>query len=365
MYSSIQISGYRGLDSFRMEGLGRINLLVGTNNSGKTSILECIELLRSSGNPHVLSSILRRRGEWSNATDDQGRQTLLNVSHMFAGHDFYRSVLVEAECAEIADARAWNDRVEVSVDDPHDDEARSEELDLLDEYGQFSLNVSWSDASDDFKTIISSNGLLRFPDRIFRTRNGARQAVQFIGTNGMHAQETIRLFEDVVLTENEKHVMQSLRIIDQRIERIASVGIQPRPYPRGGPSGVFVKLKGFDDRVPIGSTGDGMWRLLGLALAVANAKGGVLLVDEIDTGLHYSVMGDMWRMVSKRAAVLDVQVFATTHSRDCYESLATIVEAGSPKTQVTIQRIHPRREHAVAFSNDEIVAAAARGIEVR
>ena len=43
MYSSIQISGYRGLDSFRLEGLGRINLLVGTNNSGKTSILECIE----------------------------------------------------------------------------------------------------------------------------------------------------------------------------------------------------------------------------------------------------------------------------------------------------------------------------------
>ena len=128
---------------------------------------------------------------------------------------------------------------------------------------------------------------------------------------------------------------------------------------------MFVKLTGVEDRVPIGSTGDGMWRLLGLALAVANAKGGVLLVDEIDTGLHYSVMGDMWRMVSKRAAASDVQVFATTHSRDCYESLATIVKGGSPRTEVTIQRVHPSRERAVAFSNDEIVAAAARGIEVR
>ena len=63
MYSSIRINGYRGLDSFRMDGLGRVNLLVGTNNSGKTSILECIELLRSAGNPHVLSAIARRRGE--------------------------------------------------------------------------------------------------------------------------------------------------------------------------------------------------------------------------------------------------------------------------------------------------------------
>ena len=322
-------------------------------------------MLLSAGNPHALFSVLRRRGEWSYATNDQGRQTLLNVSHIFAGHDFFRSVLVEAECTAKTDTRAWNDRVEVSVDDPHDDDAPSGEQELLDEFGQFSLKINWTGANDVFNTIISSDGLLRFTDRIFRTRNGAKQAVQFVGTNGMLGEETIRLFEDVVLTENEKHVVQSLRIIDQRIERIASVGIQPRPYPRGGPSGIFVRLNGVDDRVPIGSAGDGMWRMLGLALAVANAKGGVLLVDEIDTGLHYSVMGDMWRMVSERAAALDVQVFATTHSRDCYESLAAILKSDSPSSLATIQRIDPSRERAIRFSNDEIVAAAARGIEVR
>ena len=108
-----------------------------------------------------------------------------------------------------------------------------------------------------------------------------------------------------------------------------------------------------------------MWRMLGLALALANAKGGILLVDEIDTGLHYSVMEDMWRMVSERAAALDAQVFATTHSRDCYESLAAVVRPGSISTTVTIQRIDAQRERAVRFSNDDIVAAAERGIEVR
>ena len=64
LYSSVRISGYRGLDSFRLDGLGRINLLVGTNNRGKTSILECIELLRSAGNARVVTTILGRRGEW-------------------------------------------------------------------------------------------------------------------------------------------------------------------------------------------------------------------------------------------------------------------------------------------------------------
>ena len=108
-----------------------------------------------------------------------------------------------------------------------------------------------------------------------------------------------------------------------------------------------------------------MWRMFGLALALASAKGGVLLVDKIDTGLHYSIMGDMWRMVSEQATALDVQVFATTHSRDCYQSLATIVEPGAPSFEVTIQRVDSGRGHAIGFSNEDIVAVADRGIEVR
>ena len=124
-----------------------------------------------------------------------------------------------------------------------------------------------------------------------------------------------------------------------------------------------VKLREIDDPVPIGSMGDGAWRILGLALSIANAGGGVLLVDEIDTGLHFTVMEDMWRMISERAAALSVQVFATTHSRDCYESLAAVVE--SEAGDVTIQRIDRTRGEAVSFSNQAVVAAAERNIEVR
>jgi AAA15 family ATPase/GTPase len=58
--------------------------------------------------------------------------------------------------------------------------------------------------------------------------------------------------------------------------------------------------------------------MLGLALAIVNAKNGVLLVDEIDTGLHYTVMSDMWKMIWKTAKRLNVQVFATTNSNDCW-----------------------------------------------
>ncbi len=74
-------------------------------------------------------------------------------------------------------------------------------------------------------------------------------------------------------------------------------------------------------------------------------------------------MENMWRMISERAAALSVQVFATTHSRDCYESLAAIAE--SDAGDVTIQRIERNRREAVTLRNRAIVVAAERNVEIR
>ena len=370
MYSSIHIRGYRGLGSFRMRGLGRVNLLVGANNCGKTSILECIELLRSTGHPNILSSILQRRGEWGDA---KGRDSepLLAVKRLFSGYDLQGEVVIEGGRDRTVDLSDWNGKVALHVEDPRESEPG--EPDPYGEDGDFTLAVKWSNHEDDsttrvVKVGITSDGNLspRGPRRLLHTRNGPLdQGVQFIRTSGMTALDVVRLFGDVVLTENEEHVTQALRTIEPTVERIASVPIDRGPYSQEAPGGVFIKRRETENRIPIGSMGDGMWRMLGLALALANAKGGVLLVDEIDTGLHYSVMADMWRMVSERAAALEVQVFATTHSRDCYESLAAVAEPGLPSPKITIQRIEPHREQAIRFSDEVIVAAAKRGIEAR
>ena len=364
MYSSLRIRGYRGLTSFQLNELGHVNLLVGTNNSGKTSILECIELLRSAGNPHVITSILDRRGEWGYTTDEN-RPPHIQISHIFANRDLGHTIDIEADRADKTRVYDWNNRVTVSIQNPRVDEIEEEEYDMLDEDSELILSVNWANAETELKTGISLEGYMIPPRRFFRPRNDTDKPVQFIRTNGMLALDTMRLFDDIVLTESEEHVTQALRIIDPTIERIASVGTERRPYNREGPGGIFIKLSEVDARVPIGSAGDGMWRMLGLALALANAKGGVILVDEIDTGLHYSVMRDMWRMVTERALALRLQVFATTHSRDCYESLAEVLRSNSFSSSVTIQRIDPARQRAVAFRNDDIIAAAERGIEIR
>ena len=74
--------------------------------------------------------------------------------------------------------------------------------------------------------------------------------------------------------------------------------------------------------------GDGINRILTIILAMLNCKGGVLLLDEFETGLHYSVQGELWKVIFMLADELDIQVFATSHSTDCIKSFADSNEQG-------------------------------------
>ena len=104
-------------------------------------------------------------------------------------------------------------------------------------------------------------------------------------------------------------------------------------------------------------------------MALVNAKGGILLIDEIESGLHYSVQPDMWRLVFETAAKLNVQVFVTTHSLDClraFESAAS--ERGEEESMLISLRRHrqePEKIVAVLAGKDELDTIVHSHIEVR
>jgi len=160
-------------------------------------------------------------------------------------------------------------------------------------------------------------------------------------------------------------VLRALQFLDGDIERIAAQANSGPAYVTQTRGGFIIKRKGWEQPVPIGSMGDGMWRMLAMAIAISQCKGGVLLVDEIDTGLHYTVMSKMWSLIYNTARELDVQVFATTHSYDCVYSLAQICASAEADSAVTVQRVEPGRDWAVPYDQEEITMAATRDIEVR
>lgn len=83
MLHTLDLRGFRGFESYRLSGLARVNLLVGKNNCGKTSVLEAVELLAAAGHPRVLHQSLQRRGERGSR---QMREPVIDVAHVFHGH---------------------------------------------------------------------------------------------------------------------------------------------------------------------------------------------------------------------------------------------------------------------------------------
>jgi len=198
----------------------------------------------------------------------------------------------------------------------------------------------------------------------FHGTTKAKRPLSFIGTESLGVEEVSHGVESLALTEDEAVLVGALNIIDPKIERVAAIVTDLGRLSTLRRGGVYVRREGETERLSLGSMGDGMWRLLALALSAVRAKGGALLVDEIDTGVHYTALPEVWRFLLEVSEQLDVQVFATTHSRDCVEALAEALEARGDSA-ATVQRIEAGRRESVVFEAGDIIYAARADVEVR
>ena len=110
--------------------------------------------------------------------------------------------------------------------------------------------------------------------------------------------------------------------------------------------------------------GDGINRILTIILALLNCKNGILLLDEFETGLHYSVQTQLWQIVFMLAEKLDVQVFVTSHSNDCIRGFTKANTNGLGQ----LIRLTDRSGVIVATTypnNDDIKFAIENDLEIR
>ena len=74
--------------------------------------------------------------------------------------------------------------------------------------------------------------------------------------------------------------------------------------------------------------GDGITRLLSFILSVFSNQGGVVLIDEIENGFHYTKQNLIWEILYDLAVDLNVQIIANTHSKEMVEAFNYIGNAG-------------------------------------
>jgi hypothetical protein len=155
--------------------------------------------------------------------------------------------------------------------------------------------------------------------------------------------------------------VNALKIIAPDIEAVSMVGSE-------GPSQLrtaIVRSSGFPRPVPLRSFGDGLNRLFGIVLSLVNAKGGFLLIDEFENGMHHTVQLDVWRGIFHLSNLLNVQVFATSHSWDAVEAFQEAA-AEHPDEGLLI-RLSRKGDEVIPtlFDGEELAVATRDRIEVR
>ncbi|HVK71617.1 MAG TPA: AAA family ATPase [Polyangium sp.] len=268
MFRSLDIQGFRGFSKLALEDLGRVNLVVGKNNTGKTSLLEALTLL---ANPGMISSL----------------PGLFRANAEFVDERFYRwlpndgAVDAAAKLAGVTSTRALA-RVVVRPS------AVSKPPSVAD------LEPTWSGSAYSL-----------WSKKDFVPLHVHAVSVQHRSPDGM-----IDAFAEAVRApEDERQMEGLLNSVDNRIRSLRLDAVGSKPF--------IVVDVGLRERIPLSQAGQGIYRLVSIFSELLGRKPDICFIDEIENGIHYTALSTVWKGIAEVAERLGIQVFATTHSREC------------------------------------------------
>lgn len=380
--TKLEIKGFRGFEHFTIDNLKRVNLLVGDNNSGKTALLEAVEML--VGYRDLESTLRSAQRRYSNALS--GQQLIeLGVLDYFRREDTERGNQIEIG-GWFGETPPWA-RVNQSMCLLWIQHFRSnripEGLLLSDQQLEGSggthafpsdeIRVRRMDGSqEDYTYQASLRGHLIFSGNV-ASQNTSEDEPRELPQRFhclFHPTEGVRV----------NHLGRYLSLLDGdepglKVCTDLAQCIEPRIRDVGGPKFdstadlhlPIVLVEGSQGRIPLSHFGDGVRRAISIgAMAALLLPGGVLLIDEIESGLHYSRMPEFWRVLMHTCRERDLQLFATTHSEDCIKALAEVCEEDRLTNEdVAMFRLEAGRSHPVFYTRNRIIAAEYDAIEVR
>jgi GTPase SAR1 family protein len=371
LLDSLEVKNFRAFRHLTIPKLGRVNLITGKNNVGKTTLLEALHLYSSGLSPRVLNEILSRREELDFSGSvfpgvNPHEESVMMTSEDLMFH--YASLLSIAESGYkqgIASFGPMGERdIQLSF---FKDAERIVFFRNDDVIGQAGLHqIHYEPSSVVVKVdripsvLLRSAGFDRKIQAWLFEENSTLVSVRVpdlpFTINGNKNSHT----EDYSITDDT--VMALLRYLSPQLSH---VGIHRSSKTMQYT--VEVWLDGFSEPLPLSGLGEGSNRVFGLALAMRKAENGILLIDEIENGLHYSIQEKIWRFVIEASQRLNVQVFATTHSWDCIEAFQkAAAEDDDPSSGVLIRLENKDGDvTSTVFDEESLAYVTYDGIEVR
>lgn len=303
MFENITINRYRGIRTAEVTDLHQINVFFGKNNCGKSSFLESVFLLTGQSNPILPLSVNAFRGYSS-------LQTVDDVKLIFYNLDAGTPITIFSDGRE---QRHLAISIIQSVSKTIDEKSLLETSSQSSEQ-YFGLKLSFADNYSS-EVVFKKEGENKAKVNVSKQYKETVVA-ELIPARLPIGESAAKKMTNIIKEKKKDRILSILRVMEPRISDIVVAD-----------KTIMVDI-GSEHFIPINVMGDGMTKVLMNVIAIYECSGGVALIDEVDNGLHHSMMELLWKSMIVAALENNVQLFVSTHNIDSLKGLDKVMQSG-------------------------------------
>ena len=352
-FKNIEIKNFRGIEHLTVDDLSRVNVFLGQNSSGKSSVLESIIMLIGMSNPDLPQLINTIRGRNYSSFSD--------LSYLFRNGDFKIKPEIAAALRD-ATKRHLSLEMTYRFDEKSQGDFQNGQIPTSETKTFLNTLRMLFDVGNDSETksyecgiTVGQNGLTtgkKMADGYME-----KNSVAFIPSD-LASGNPVNDLVELIKRKRKDHVLEMMQKFDSRITAVEVLN-----------NAAYVGLEGLDQLMAINMMGDGMRRYLNIVVAAANPMNNILLIDEIDNGLHYSAYKKLWEAIFALAISTNKQVFVTTHSKETLYRLNEMLEEHTDYQDAlrlyTIEKTKLEGHQAYKYTFEEVKAACDNDVELR
>lgn len=318
-FTKLSINNFRGIQKLEIDDFKRVNLFLGKNNSGKTSLLEAIFLSVGISNPQLPVRIDEFRNlryteenDFRSAFYNLDYNNELKIVSNFE-NEHQRTLNIKPSFTAIVDNDITTD-LESEIN-----KSVNFDTQIQQKINGLNLNFSIKEKNGRAKKHSAKISIKREGNKkdihIEQAKDYSEPLSGVFITSDIEDQGISNKLDKLIIQKRHKSLVNALSTIDPNIIDVTVVS-----------NGMIYFDIGIDRLIPANLIGDGVRRLLTILTSMAVTREGVILIDEIENGLHFSALKTLWRSVLTAAKEFDVQIFATTHNQETLKYLKEVLE---------------------------------------
>jgi putative AbiEii toxin of type IV toxin-antitoxin system len=317
MIRGVQIARFRGICELAADGFGRVNLVIGKNDCGKTAFMEALQLADDAEDAvHRLLLVQRSRLKRAVKSHDLERfwqplffdlDAKIGLSIWIVRHDGARHRL-EMRQGAVSEEIISDHRDRRNMRDRDDDDEYDSQNIAKSPTWVLELQLTGHDQTQIQQRVVGTPTRIKLPPASNKNRSA------WITSGIRLGEDDIRFVSALKQRGQEGTLLELLREVDGRLSGIELLA------PGGDVAELFVRLDNGTPMLPMALMGDGFQRCLELGSAAAAHDSPTLFIDEIENGMHHLVLEPLWRWIATISSRRNLQVFATTHSEECIQA---------------------------------------------